>query len=73
MGEHDNSPFDHLADAYDAAIELVEDHCDILLGIYEDQGLDIEVHGKTGEYLETRRVIRELRAQIDLDRERPRR
>lgn len=73
VGQHDESPFDSLEQAYNAAIELVEEHCDILLGIYEEQGVEVKKFKKTGQYLETRRIVKELQNRISVERERSKR
>lgn len=64
---HEDAPFESREEALDAGVELVEEWCDIYLGALESAGYEVRTHKTTGEYLETKRVVKRLEKQIDDD------
>ena len=61
---HEDAPFESREEALDAGVELVEEWCDIYLGALESAGYEVRTHKTTGEYLETKRVVKRLEKQI---------
>ena len=61
---HDDAPFESRDEALVAGVEVVEEWCDIYLGVLEDAGYEVRTHKVTGEYLETKRVVKRLEKQI---------